>query len=46
MLDGHNIFNADMLESSFFDYATKFILKKEQGGTIQAAQFSESVNDC
>ena len=32
MLDGHNIFNADILESSFIDFASKFILKKEQSG--------------
>jgi integrase len=32
MLEDHNLFNADILESSLFDFASKFILKKEQSG--------------
>src|SRR5450755_597791 len=32
MLEDHNLFNSDVLQSSFFEFAKKFILKKEQSG--------------
>ncbi len=32
MLEDHNLFNGDVLQSSFFEFAKKFTLKKEQSG--------------